>query len=1590
MTDRQSADVPEKKTPGWDVTMNEMWIEAAKEFENICGESLQQGDVKNLDDVQRIIEHGSKALYGNDVEQEDKWDKAKSIGLRSLKYLKTLVGVASQASSLLPFPASAANLAGNALCFVFDIPEAIKGYNDAVDQVFTEVSPALSQFQIFKSMDNIDSRLINQIHLVMISFVKICAHVVKYRQGRKRDRILRQFKSIFDDDSGLANERTEFRRVLQQQRDIEGTVTLAVVCETRQDIIIVRKTAEETQKGVQSLSADADRIKNLNKIRDTLSVPLTVRLDTRTTQTCTDIWRACLDGTGSWLWAHGAYLDWTAPKDKDTSHVLLLSGPPSSGKTSASSLITKCLEEQKGRTYVAHYFFPASIKRSDDEKYSVQSALKYMAFQIARVDATVAKALGKACEAAPTALRSSSSLDNLWGELKIGLPGSGATYYLVFDGLENLPAEQAEILLKFAFGSKLAEESAGRVRVLLSGTDDQFANEPTARSALRIQMEEYNEADMRKIIINELDRQGILKNAKPNSNQQKARDKIIEKLPRNVKGSYSMLQFGLNEVIRLLNTRTAIAELDRMLDQSMSSHEVAIKNLQRSLTADEISELNELLKWVLFTKNTITLEELEAVMFLHSATESLTSLQYIIKNKYPAVLRTDENYVYVQDGVKDYLQKEKDKFSMSSQSKERATISMTINVDKVDHELCAHFFWDLAHKAIRDKFKFDFDAASSALHNSKVTIAVGEFEAHHTIVMRAFEYLSKEHCEQTKDIGVYLVRWLPYHLECLRQLEDQEKGELAPDERLEIGQKLYEMFKDEMLFRRHRASFEQTFWTGEEMETVWKWLMDSAVVRRLNKKWRDEVQSAIGLTRGYLKELVKVVIEGFLRERSWEVENAYNWIREFMSVGQDKKLQAPTTPNTEADANLSGVLINNDSDIDWDRVSTWCQGFLGLPDSEINSLWYERLAEAASSQGCKADIIISLYQRALDKEHASWLCHRGLGETHFGQSRTLEAIVQVELALKGAEQEDATPEPKEEDRVELQLLLGDYNYLAGNMQKAAEHYLFACESGHTEQARRGHLGHLKSRFEFSDAEEMRKLLKDILACESGEGSMPSILKMLARDVDHDTIVLKIFNVAKEEADLLKEIVHAMETATTTSLPGNDRATEMLTFADQESCGILLYDRGVAAYTYKISPEDTEPISEALRLWKECLNKLSNVGGSNASITREMASTALANYYFQSMVNSKQLDHVDALSKLAEAGGIGGGDAAGFLGALYALRNEKEKSKAVLRGRITLALQILTDDMPENDDVGFFMIFTTLAQHQDFVNMAIAMLLQGQPDLVTEALYFEARDVVDDDGVEYRGMLDVITKLGEETACVAKTAFPNSSQQIQRIKAAKAHIDSLVAATESGSRSDSEDDSEVKASKGDEDDRGMLAAADSMTAKALRLLQSRLSILQQKHTPEINIWTSWCDGYTLKDSRCQNSGDCEREMYHCIYCQNRDFCRDCLKQLRDPESVGKITGCSAEHRWLRIPPQGGDMYAGPRAKSVQVPREVRAVAGDESILEICYTEGGDDEITVEAWKEMLAREWDIPLEEIRKGMGGEAKLEKNEGENIESS
>lgn len=629
----------------------------------------------------------------------------------------------------------------------------------------------------------------------------------------------------------------------------------------------------------------------------------------------------------------------------------------------------------------------------------------------------------------------------------------------------------------------------------------------------------------------------------------------------------------------------------------------------------------------------------------------------------------------------------------------------------------------------------------------------------------------------------------------------------------------------------------------------------------------------------------------------------------------------------------------------WRQISQWCQEYLGLADGQLDSLWYERLAEAAVQVLAEIGVspaILELYEKSLSLPNPSWLSYKGLGEERFRQQEVKEAITSIEKALECAEAPESSPTPKPEDIIKLNLLLGDYNYEASALDKAVDHYTSACHSDDAALARKAQVGQLKVRMCSPDAEAARQLLRETLCRGGSEAHFVSILKELARDDNHDAIITKMFTVAKIEESLFKEIVHALETASAapskTEQPRTDLSPDDR-FSDYEARGVLLYARGLAANTYKITPTGSEPRAEAVRLWKECCEQLAHVGGPRAYATRDAASTALSKCYFQSMTEGKHSDYLSELQQLVETESrFAMSKPAGFLGALHSGRQDTERSLKSLSHDMKLGLQLLSDNHDDNDFYGFDIIYNSLLRFGDFENAIIALSLRGQPDLVSEELYFGT---------------DPSKQIGRKVSQAAKSQVPDSEKQLERIQAAKEHVKAFLE------------------NSGPE-------AADEVTTDAYKDIQTKLEVLYTKHTPKQGDFELtggwWCDGTKEDGRRCPRNWDLQNDVYQCVFCADTIFCKPCFTRLRNPAAEGgaDIFACSHKHKWLKVPRVATDMYVGPKGKSIRIPTHiVPEKQGDDKLLEIRYT--SDEEISLDTWKEKMAETWGFSLVEIAKEM-----------------
>lgn len=1522
-----------------EMSFDDLWDKAAKYFEDVCGKSLRDGNIRTFDDVEKQIEKQNQLYSDSDDKSKNRWEKTKGMGLETLKYLRALLGVASSASSVTPFPL-AAEMTSRALDFVLSVPQQNHDYNEAVDKVFPHVSTALAEFKIYRKIDN--KPLLPEIHHVLGCFVRLCALVVKHHQGGKRALIKGVLNRALRIDDELDQQLVEFNQAMQSKHYLQATITLSMLEK-------VQEVTGQTNERVNALYAEQDRAKILRNIGDYLGIPPTVNIDRRSTQTRQDISEKCFEKTGQWIWKHRDYTIWTGTNSKakrtTMPHVLLVLGAKSTGKTCTCAQIIQHLEQMRNRTYIAHYFFPAegALKKASDRK-TIAWALRYMAFQIARVDATVRNSLDKACGNESVAFRrdigsSKEELHELWKSFGIALPGSSATYYLVFDGLENLTADEVDALFGFVQKAGPGPMTTRNLRIILSGKPEQFNDRSMFDKVLKITMGDDSQEDMQIIVHEELARKRVLEKCYDVRKQSDARKLILDKLPSKVKGNYAELHLWLDRIAGAFNNDTPLDSLAELLDRPTQVYEVVIDSLERTLTAKEIDKLNELLKHIIFRQFPPTMKQLEAVMRLHfNETASVEGIDTMVRNRYSSILKIEQDVVQVQEGFEKYLA-EKAKTSSSEQeslSHSPSTISMALTLNHVGRKRAAEYFWNLTQMAMQPNFTFDFTNPVKKDNQRQGQIAVDEFEAHLAIVKHAFKNMDSEPRVDHQSNTRYLVEWLPHHLFRLRELENQSHhGVLLAHQQREIGENLYKLFTDGSVFQLHKSAFERVYWTSFEMETLQEWLVDSAV-RRQDKEWFKNVLSARNVIEGYLKEFIRWVITEFLRDRTWDASMAYRWIEEFM----EKDSETISLVEEPINAEFSGK---------WAQVSEWCRKALDLTVESLDSLWYERLAKAASLEdGYELHLSIPIYRCAIGRANPSWLCYRDYGIIQHRQGQAEEAMKNVKKALSNAKASNADPKPSESDITELNLLLGGYAYETGSMESAETYYTSACDKGDTDQALKGLLGCLKIKLNTLSSQEMRIWLRGRLCGDDQQGDMCGVLELMAGDPDHHNLFPMMFSVFKKDLGMLQKVVTIMASGS----HGFERPDNGVAKAsglannstEQGTDGILLYYAGVAAYGNNQLSNGPGSTFDAISLWVASRDELETIRSDNAIIIRSNASAALARHYFQLMLSNDEYYEVYK-RKLEDLKPddwkfddlFNNDEVVGWLVSINTIRGQMQEVQKLLKPRLRKAISILSDDIPENDIVGLFAIHMATAACKDLKNAAIALSLVGQPDLVTDALLFRDEDKYVPEGINGEQLWDRYNNLAERTISIAMAKVPDAAAQSRRIQFAKLYIEKETEALKTPENDIMPNDEE----------RATIMAAH-------QLIKDRLHRVDTKK-PEIPIQWS-CDGRTEDGKQCKKQSDFGEEFYHCLYCWQRDFCRDCLVRLRDPNS-NVITVCNGGHEWMLTPPQGSSFYLGTRAKTVRKPSSVKPISGDRQILEARYdqdTEGVGSEMTTKEW------------------------------------
>jgi DNA replication protein DnaC len=528
-----------------------------------------------------------------------------------------------------------ASLCFNAASLLLDIPRQVKDFYDLVDSIFEEVSRFLYQFKIYQRIEQftrIEPDLSNTVHDLMISFVDLCALSIKVNRGGFWKRLGKSAKKVLmDDDAGIGKELARFRSLSEKQSALQETLTLEQVLKTDKKLTLVLNTASdnnqkisEVMRGVEFLtSAEKDRkLEQMAKEqRDKIIKKLPVRKEAvQVSETrYIEVWDDTVQKTGDWLHENSDYVGW-ADGQPDSNPLLLLTGDPNTGKSYLVSAIIHDLQAaprsqgpNRRKLAVAYYFFPKwaeKAQKSSQEPRPAEIALKCMSLQIADGDATYAKLMATFCDSKDEAYFKDLTCTDLWRDLKFVGTKRDTTYFLLFDGLDQVPEESRHELLKIlAELRRLPETERAQIRALMSGKPETFPSD-ISQSPPTINIEEENKAEIRRYIERKLKGDNILQESDA------LRKQVLDEL--SDLGNFFKVQSALGKISAKIDDDGDTDDVRRILSEAGQDSAVIARNIKDELgellSAKEIEELNELLVWVIYGFDFLSVGQLQAAL----------------------------------------------------------------------------------------------------------------------------------------------------------------------------------------------------------------------------------------------------------------------------------------------------------------------------------------------------------------------------------------------------------------------------------------------------------------------------------------------------------------------------------------------------------------------------------------------------------------------------------------------------------------------------------------------------------------------------------------------------------------------------------------------------------------------------------------------------------------------------------------------------------------------------------------------------------------------------------------------------------------
>ncbi|GLA15441.1 hypothetical protein AnigIFM62618_001981 [Aspergillus niger] len=1278
-----------------DYNIQEAWERACEAFAQTTKVDLTTSPKFTVDEVLDQI----RLKQDEDDEKNTKFKTAKNIIGKTLTLITVLGGIAAQGASMVFAPSS---LCFNAVSYLIATGAKYKRIFSSLAELFRRISDVLERCRIYMRLpaDAVDISLRKIINEELVCFVDICALSINVLKGNKILTALKVF--AFDSDEGVGGQLG--RLALLVERESQMRATLGFESQKTSEIVIV-ETREETQK----VNASVDKLLTFERKRDAdnmaqrilSNIDASLGTPSETYKAIQAIYKRRLNdqvsGSGGWLQHDPLYTAWADVRRLRFS-ILGFAGGEGCGKSFLFAAIVKHLQELYAEatenmncTSICYYIFD----QQEVKDSSLIKVLEVLAWQIAKADVVYRKELGSVKTAGINQI--GSLCKQLFGKSY----KTDSTFFLLIDGIDQMDKQHLKefVQLLREWQSTASTWPRFTLRILLIGrteTMDKIQTQMEGEISV-IHLACANRGDMINFINDRMNKMEILNG--PSEQVIALRRDILETLTNETNGDFVNVGLLLDEISRKKRPSEIRDILARSGENRSDTIARKVEMLNETLSDEDISDLNHLLTWVVFAEYPLTLEELEAALFLKSREPSLRPLAENIRDQYSSLLCIEGARVHlVSDSMKDFFRKNPAPEGITDDH----DIETVGDVSEAEVRIVRRFLESVCDPKLFNRFGFD-EFFKRKMKGKTVQIAVDTETAHLMIVSACLEVICSEPLPNLNPLLRYAENNLGEHL------KQADPSLTHPHQKIAIGPQLVKIFTDdEVINRWWRASSYRLrvlwIYNDDYAEVTLKWLQDSAVTKNISeeeKKWVKSLSSKSELDADLLEHIGRVCARKWLQYGPRNLEYVFNDVRGYIT----KVYNNHTLPGKDQWLTLLQIENRKDpkierlvNDPDTEHVHTshilaaakWAQAQIGL-----DTLGYEEnrnLARTLQVFG-KYDEAIEHFKLTSTLAQDNWSSQWGLADCYAGRKEFTTAIEILEVTKKGIENgETGNAAELKAELADMNRDLAEWNEEAGRSEVTLDIYeKLLQEFPDDYNTALALMTLLHKQGNYQRLLEFLQSMKDSIDEISGFNRQ---IQNFHRHFDRPEYHEALFASVRGDRDfniVLKSYEAAINAAKTRVAQGR-KANKPEEEWRAQICQIeLMYH--LALLYYDNSAGNLDRVELAINQWLAILHMNANddfiVADRKARAGSELAIVCFEKalqYPNTAAIYLEQLENVAAL-KLGEDT-IHGTHPARLLARYHALQGDEQKVKNVLRGYIKQNLDLLSDDDPLNDWQGY--------------------------------------------------------------------------------------------------------------------------------------------------------------------------------------------------------------------------------------------------------------------------------------------------------------